>query len=245
VSYSASFYARTTDAAYRSAAAVVPIVAGALRPASVLDVGTGGGAWLRAWAEAGVGDLCGVDIAAREDSGFAVAASRFVRMNLDQPFDLGRRFSLVQSLEVAEHLPPESAADFVDSLCRHGEVVLFSAAPPGQGGTNHFNEQPYDYWRGLFAKHGYKPVDWLRRALSGRRDVAWWYRYNTLIYANDRAIRSFPAPLAAAVVSDTEKIEDVATVPHRLRRTILRSLPPWLIDQLAAAVDRVAARMQR
>ena len=231
-------------AAYRSASAVVPMIAKALQPASVLDVGTGGGAWLRAWSDAGIRDLCGLDIAAREDSGYAVQ-SEFVRTDLARPFDLGRRFSLVQSLEVAEHLPPDSAAGFVASLCRHADIVLFSAAPPGQGGTNHFNEQPYDYWRRLFAQHGYRPVDWLRRSLRGRRDVAWWYRYNTLIYANDKAMGSLPAPLAAAVVADADEIEDVATVTHKLRRTILRSLPPFVIDRLAAAVDRMAIRTQR
>ncbi|MDP6884692.1 MAG: hypothetical protein QF830_11185, partial [Rhodospirillales bacterium] len=43
------------------------------------------------------------------------------------------------SLEVAEHLPPDAAETFVATLVAHGRLVLFSAAPPGQGGLNHVN----------------------------------------------------------------------------------------------------------
>ena len=36
-------------------------------------------------------------------------------------------------MEVAEHLPGERAAGFVDDLANHGYAIMFSAAPPGQG----------------------------------------------------------------------------------------------------------------
>ena len=53
---------------------------------------------------------------------------------------MDRKFDLVVSLEVAEHLPSECAETFVDSLTGLGPIVLFSAAIPHQGGTNHANE---------------------------------------------------------------------------------------------------------
>ena len=46
---------------------------------------------------------------------------------------------------------------FVDSLCRHGELIIFSAAVPGQGGERHVNEQPLEYWREKFAGHAVTP----------------------------------------------------------------------------------------
>jgi 2-polyprenyl-3-methyl-5-hydroxy-6-metoxy-1,4-benzoquinol methylase len=61
--------------------------------------------------------------------------------SLDSPLDLGRAFDLVISLEVAEHLPESAADAFIDSLVRHGDVILFSAAIPFQGGHRHINEQ--------------------------------------------------------------------------------------------------------
>ena len=40
--------------------------------------------------------------------------------------DLGRRFDLVESMEVAEHLPDGAADGFVACLARHADVVSVS-----------------------------------------------------------------------------------------------------------------------
>ena len=106
-------------------------------------------------------------------------------MDICQPFDLGRRFDLVMSLEVAEHVAEEHADTVIDSICRHGDVVMFSAAIPHQGGVHHVNEQPYDYWRAKFAARGYAVFDCARRPLAGLREIEPWYRFNTFVYANN------------------------------------------------------------
>jgi hypothetical protein len=79
-----------------------------------------------------------------ETARLAMPAKHFAAFDLSRPFRLGRRFDLVQSLEVAEHIPPAQTEIFVDNLAAHGDVILFSAAVPGQGGEFHVNEQPYD-----------------------------------------------------------------------------------------------------
>jgi len=61
------------------------------------------------------------------------------------------------------------------------DVVLFSAALPGQGGVGHINEQPLSYWRSLFAKHGYVFYDAIRPQLWNDDRVAYWYRQNTVL----------------------------------------------------------------
>jgi hypothetical protein len=66
--------------------------------------------------------------------------------------------TLVQSLEVAEHLDAQAADEFVDNLVRHGRLILFSAALPGQGGERHINEQPLDDWRSRFLARGYEAL---------------------------------------------------------------------------------------
>ena len=78
-----------------------------------------------------------------------IDAGDFHAADLAAPIDLGRQFDLVQSLEVAEHLPAAKAEQFVETLTAHGSRILFSAAVPGQGGENHINEQLPDYWRAL------------------------------------------------------------------------------------------------
>ena len=129
--YSDDFYDYINVGALRSANRVAPILFDAFQPTSVLDVGCGQGAWLSAWNAAGVEDACGVDGDYVNRDRFLADAARFTPADLTKPFDLNRRFDLVHSLEVAEHLPESAAATFVKSLVAHADIVVFSAARPG------------------------------------------------------------------------------------------------------------------
>jgi SAM-dependent methyltransferase len=87
------------------------------------------------------------------------------RMQSDPP---GARFDLVISVEVAEHLPPEMAGRFVRFLCAHSDMVVFSAAVPGQGGEGHLNEQDPGFWAGEFRLNGFElDEDMTNRLLNG------------------------------------------------------------------------------
>jgi 2-polyprenyl-3-methyl-5-hydroxy-6-metoxy-1,4-benzoquinol methylase len=120
---------------------------------SLLDVGCGVGQTLRH------AQNLGLEILGLEGSSAAISASpiadRISMVNLNEPHDLQRRFDLVWSVEVAEHIHPKYTAVFLDTLVRHGDNVLLSAAPPGQGGAGHFNEQPQAYWIDLMEKRGF------------------------------------------------------------------------------------------
>jgi hypothetical protein len=64
--------------------------------------------------------------------------------------------------------------------------VLFSAAIPWQGGTNHLNERPQSYWATLFRKHGYGVQDIVRPRVWGNGRVSYWYRQNAMLYARNQ-----------------------------------------------------------
>src|SRR5262249_14104781 len=87
---------------------------------------------------------------------------KIVVADISKPLDCERRFDLAICLEVAEHLPSDCAADLVTNLCNAADVVLFSAATPGQGGTRHINEQRPSYWSHLFSRNGYRCLDAIR-----------------------------------------------------------------------------------
>jgi len=153
------------------------------RPRSIVDIGCGIGTWLAVAGELGVKDITGVEGNWLDPALARIPPERIRTVDLEQPFDLGKRFDLAICLEVAEHLSPHAAPGFVQSLTRHADVVLFSAAIPFQGGDHHVNEQFPDYWDGLFSGRGYMALDIVRPQVWYASDVLVWLRQNTLVFA--------------------------------------------------------------
>lgn len=177
--YDAAFYDLIRPEAQGSANALGPLLAELFKPASVIDVGCGEGWWAKAFQDAGVETVAGVD---GHDGAHAVVPYR--QVDLGQPFtgdDDMARFDLAVCLEVAEHLAPERAEGFVSDLCVLAPVVAFSAAIPGQGGVGHLNEQPPQYWADLFEACGYVVTGALRWRIWDDQRVAPYYRANLLV----------------------------------------------------------------
>ncbi|MCU0544651.1 MAG: hypothetical protein MUE44_21205 [Oscillatoriaceae cyanobacterium Prado104] len=68
-----------------------------------------------------------------------IPTENFLVCDLNQPWQIDKQFDLVVCLEVADRLHPEYAKTFVNSLVKLVTVILFSAAIPFKGGTNHLN----------------------------------------------------------------------------------------------------------
>lgn len=243
--YDDTFFSYVNSGALRSARRILPMLLANLDIESVLDVGCGQGAWLSVWKELGVPLVAGIDGDYVDRSRLLCPREAFTAHDLAQPFDLRRRFDLVQCLEVAEHLPASSAAALVESLVRHGEVVLFSAAPKGQGGDHHVNEQSYDYWRDLFSKHDYVAIDFPRRKMVSMSDVEPWYRYNIMLYVAKSRMATLPPEFEAFLIADSHGIEDISPLPYKLRKMLVRMLPVPVMTQLAKLKERVVAGRRR
>jgi SAM-dependent methyltransferase len=230
--YDRDFYSYLASFALQSARRVVGRLSSALPVASIADFGCGQGAWLRAWSETGA-SILGVDGPYIERDRLMIDAADFRAADLGERVELGRRFDLVQSLEVAEHLPASKAAGFVETLVSHAPLVLFSAAMPGQGGENHVNEQPLSYWRALFRERGYVAVDYLRPLIAEDAAIQPWYRYNMLLYAGEGAVAALPGALRECVVPDAEELADYRPFAYRLRQAIVRQLPGPAVNRIS------------
>jgi SAM-dependent methyltransferase len=239
--YHTDFYDFLASFAARSAEAIVPLLAGALQIRSVADFGCGEGAWLSVWRKAGA-DVIGVDGPYIDRRRLMIEQSQFYPADLSRAVDLGRRFDLVQSLEVAEHLPAEGAPGFVATLTAHAPLVLFSAAVPGQGGVHHVNEQPLEYWRSKFRDRGYVAIDCIRPRIAGNPHIQSWYRRNMLLYAAEAALDTLPRQLHACRIADTQRLRDYRPLGVRIRHAIVRRLPPRAVDSLSHHRSRLAAR---
>jgi Methyltransferase domain/N-terminal domain of galactosyltransferase len=176
--YDEQFYAWQADGALSSAQAVVPHLKELVSPETVIDVGCGVGAWTSQWSSA-----IGVDGDWVPRDKLLIPEAQFLAHDLTQPLKLGRKADLVLCLEVAEHLPPRASRTLVESLCKHGGVVAFSAAVPGQEGVDHINLHWPSYWAKLFAEHGYRPYDVVRQRIWWDQRVEWWYRQNIILFA--------------------------------------------------------------
>jgi SAM-dependent methyltransferase len=190
--YPSAFYAARARGSRRSAEVVLDLLAGlGCGPWSrVLDVGCGRGDWLRACIDRGTGTAIGIDGPWNEAAFLPSDPVRFRACDLStaSPGELaslaaGPRFDLAISVEALEHVPADAGARVVELLVDRADVVLFSAAIPGQGGRGHCNEQWPSTWASQFAAFGYRPYDVVRPRLWSCTEVEPWYRQNLLLFA--------------------------------------------------------------
>jgi 2-polyprenyl-3-methyl-5-hydroxy-6-metoxy-1,4-benzoquinol methylase len=122
-------------------------------PKTVLDLGCGTGQSLDMFLNHGI-DVTGIE-------GSAFAKSRALHpeqiqvLNLNKELTLERRFDLIWCMEVVEHIHPDYIHNLMKTFSNHSDRIVLSAAPPGQGGEGHFNEQPASYWIDLFEQYGF------------------------------------------------------------------------------------------
>ncbi len=100
----------------------------------------------------------------------------------------GLSADLVLCLEVAEHI---ASGDDEEILLQNisvttEDMLLFSAATPGQGGCGHVNEQPHNYWRERLADLDLMEYMSLTKKLryvwSEVAPDAWWYGQNVMVW---------------------------------------------------------------
>lgn len=242
--YSNEFFDYIDAGARRSAQRMIKLVQPWLNAQSVVDLGSGRGVWLREWMSAGVSEVLAADGEYVDRDRLAVPAESFHACDLTQPLDLGRRFDLAQSLEVGEHMPNSASKTLVESLTRHSDLVLFSAAVPGQGGEFHINECPLAFWQGLFAAFGYSAYDCLRPVVFRETKIEPWYRYNTVLYANAAGAAKLPIEVIRTVVAPGTLAEK-ASFGWMLRKMIVRRLPQKTVTALAQARAAVLVRLLR
>lgn len=191
--YDCKFFESLAQGSRDSAEIVLSQLFKLFMPTSIVDVGCGEGEWLRVCQDMGVDDLLGIDGPWVDTKRFLVRDG-FAACNLaDEKPSLNRTFDLAMSLEVAEHLPETSAGNFVEILTTLSDVVLFSAAVPGQGGTDHLNEQWISYWIEHFKNVGFVGVDAIRPMLWDDTRVKVWYRQNIVVFVREAVLPRYDA----------------------------------------------------
>jgi SAM-dependent methyltransferase len=224
-SYDDVFYESNRILSEYSSSVIVSLVSRIFEVDSVVDFGCAQGTWLNEWKRHGAKAVFGLDGSFVDINSLVIEKDEFQVCDLSKSVALDRQFDLAESLEVAEHLPGDSAPIFVESITRHSGRVLFSAAPPGQGGVDHINEQNYEYWRDLFDARGYRLFDCIRPAVMGDTRIQPWYRYNTFLYVADNLVPTLPDQVLATEIGRHEPVEDISPAVYKMRKAVIRSLP--------------------
>lgn len=193
-SYSPSVYRVIEDSAIDSAEEVTSLLWKLFQPTSVVDVGCGTGAWLASFRRYGVQTVLGIDSYDHDKVPNRLSRAEYRKADLTQPLPFDQKFDLALCLEVAEHLPPSAAPTLVENLTKLSNVIVFSAAIPGQMGFGHVNERWPSFWCRLFDRAGFRTVDRLRFAVWNNPRVEFWYSQNLLVF-----VRRNPAPHSAGV----------------------------------------------
>lgn len=183
--YGAAYYAHVDEAASISAPTIVESVCSRFAPRRIIDVGCGTGALLAAFQAKGVAAMgleyspVALDIC--ETRGLEVYS-----FNIEDGRQPGfGAFDVSICCEVAEHVSAACADSLVDMLARLAPHVVFTAATPGQGGVDHVNEQPHEYWVAKFEQRGYSLLDEITlqwREEWPQKDVVDCYSRNVMVF---------------------------------------------------------------
>lgn len=105
------------------------------------------------------------------------------QLDLSNPFDFKKKFDVVMSLEVAEHIPKEYENIYVNNLITHcGGYLIISWAIPGQGGKGHVNEQPNKYVLNLFKNLGFEYLEEFTECLRSNITNCIWFKNTIFIF---------------------------------------------------------------
>jgi 2-polyprenyl-3-methyl-5-hydroxy-6-metoxy-1,4-benzoquinol methylase len=128
-----------------------------IRPRTVLDGGCAWGFLVESLRKHGV-DAWGVDISEYAIQQVLPAFRPYCWVDsLTEP--LPRKYDLIVTIEVLEHLLPEQSDVAVANLCAASNDILFSSTPEDKTEATHFNVRPAAEWIQAFARHGFKQAE--------------------------------------------------------------------------------------
>ncbi|MDK2917584.1 MAG: hypothetical protein PWQ37_317 [Candidatus Petromonas sp.] len=122
-------------------------------PRTVLDAGCAKGFLVEALRDRGV-EAYGIDISEHAISQVREDIKPYCKVaSILDPLD--RKYDLIISIEVLEHLTEYEGIRAIENLCNHTEHIIFSSTPEDIEEFTHVNVRPMDYWVKLFALNGF------------------------------------------------------------------------------------------
>ena len=160
---------------------------------SLVDVGCGNGGISAAFVAQGCSHIAAFDYSA---SAVQIAQSRGLnrveRLDITTCDAIPAQAELCVCIEVAEHLPERFADHLCQLLTPVAPVLVFTAAPPGQGGRWHLNEQPREYWILRFESLGMHYDEAATTAIRGNfnEEIVAHYSENLMVFKRGQIVEA-------------------------------------------------------
>lgn len=251
--YSDSFYLNQISGAYCSGKIYADILRGVFIPKTVIDIGCGRGAWLKAFKDsAEESDVQQMSIGldgfwnSKDDLILQEVEYHSIDLNSLNTYDNSCKVDLAISVETAEHIASSSTEKFVDKLCALSDVIIFSGAFKGQGGLFHVNERKHSDWAEFFLRNDYGVYDFFRSRVWGMTEVNYWYQQNVFLYVkNDSNIAHALADLKIHPISNTNFMDCVHPQAFADRSTFFGQFKHMAQKKLPASLVLAASNLKK
>jgi cyclopropane fatty-acyl-phospholipid synthase-like methyltransferase len=153
---------------------------GELNVKTLVDFGCGTGAYIKFIKE------IGIDVEGYDGNPFTPKISGGVGsvLDLSSDFNLNKKFDMVMSLEVGEHIPVEFEDVFIDNICRHSnQFLLLSWAIVGQGGDGHVNCRNNDYIIEKLKERNFEIMETESNILRNK-STKFWFKNTIMLFKN-------------------------------------------------------------
>ncbi len=199
-------------------------IAREIHPKTVLDAGCAWGFLVENLRLEGI-EAFGVDISAYAiQQAYAGIKPYLWEGSVTDP--LPRRYDLIVSIEVLEHIPQAESEQAVANLCRYTDDVLFSSTPFDQTEATHFNVQPPEYWAEQFARQGfYRDLDFDASFLT-----PWAMRYRRTQEPVPRLVHEYERKLWALKTENADirkTVEDVQSQANEREKELQAQVNAW------------------
>ncbi|HEX5593356.1 MAG TPA: methyltransferase domain-containing protein [Solirubrobacterales bacterium] len=235
-----------------------------LRPTTVLDAGCAMGFLVEALRERGV-EAWGIDVSEHAISQVHESVAAYCQVgSLTDP--LPRRYDLIVSVEVLEHIPPAEANAAVANLCAATDRLLLSTTPDDFGEATHLNVQAPEAWSAMLAQNGFlretehdvsyvtpwaalyaRSAEPLAEAVR-RYDRAWWRQHRETEQLRDSLLNAHNrlAELEQQAGAGPARAETEAELDRREAEILrLRDLLIGMEHELGGARGRLAVYEDR
>jgi len=247
--YNNEFYLSVGDRGFEASKIVFKILKSFIDPKIIFDYGCGYGIWAKnAASQFPSSKVVGFDlnstIAKNNASKELLQNLHYESINFETHEYSYQKSNLAISLEVVEHISKDRANLHILRMCQTSEVILFSGAVKGQGGTGHINEQTLEYWVNQFKSHGWIPIDIIRPQIKHIHKIPSYYKNNILLFVHeknyDKILSTISDPNLRTFFKERTAIStDQRKLITKILHYLLAQVPVSFVSRLATIKNRI------